>query len=598
MPRVSQIVGLLVLIVIMSACAKQNSSGPTGGPEDITPPHVVEANPPEKTINFSSKSFEVTFDEYFILDNINQKLMVSPPFEKKPEVKIKKKTLLVNFEEELRDSVTYTFYFLDAIKDLNANNPVDNFQYVFSTGPVLDSLSVLGKIYDAGTLDPGEEIFVLLYSSHGDTMPQTTIPEYIAKASAEGEFRIDNIAGGTYSIYGLKDLNSNKIFDLPDESFAFTDSLITLSAANNYIPPMPDSLSTRQDSARYEHMPGKEYELFLFTEEFNQQYLTSSDRKEAYKLRYTFKIPIDSGQFAIEFPDAPGTNFKMEESRNRDTITVWLLDSLLYSEQTIKALTSYPLTDTTGGITILKDTMTFRYMAPRQTRGRTTDNKSALSVVHNGSARPGVKPGHKLTLSFDKPIAKIDSSLLKLFVTADTSQLELDYKLRWDTINYNSLILDYDFIEDSTYIAVWEKAAFTDIFGNLSDSAGVRFMVRNKDSYGTLTMTLSGYEGNVILQVMNPKGSIAEERHLDLPDQNESYFALLNKGDYMLKLIFDLNGDGKWTTGDYKLKRQAEPVGFYPSLINIKVQWDLEQDWEIKEINIKSDDLRKGSTRN
>ncbi len=55
---------------------------------------------------------------------------------------------------------------------------------------------------------------------------------------------------------------------------------------------------------------------------------------------------------------------------------------------------------------------------------------------------------------------------------------------------------------------------------------------------------------------------------------------------------------GALLTPGFDVKKILVPVGFYPSLINIKVQWDLEQDWEIKEINIKSDDLRKGSTRN
>ena len=63
---------------------------------------------------------------------------------------------------------------------------------------------------------------------------------------------------------------------------------------------------------------------------------------------------------------------------------------------------------------------------------------------------------------------------------------------------------------------------------------------------------------------------------------------MLDKGEYTVKAIFDLDENGKWTTGDYDIKRQPEPVSFYPNVIDIKVQWDLVQDWEINELNFKT----------
>lgn len=86
MHKVLHIVTLIIAGCLVFSCAKQNNAGPSGGPVDETPPLVVEAIPPNKTINFTEKSFEITFDEYFVLDNIDQKLMVSPPLDKKPEI--------------------------------------------------------------------------------------------------------------------------------------------------------------------------------------------------------------------------------------------------------------------------------------------------------------------------------------------------------------------------------------------------------------------------------------------------------------------------------------------------------------------------------
>ena len=59
------------------------------------------------------------------------------------------KNVITEFEEDLRDSTTYTFYFQDAIRDLNEGNILEDYQFVLSTGSVIDSLSVTGNVYNA-----------------------------------------------------------------------------------------------------------------------------------------------------------------------------------------------------------------------------------------------------------------------------------------------------------------------------------------------------------------------------------------------------------------------------------------------------------------
>lgn len=593
MRRVSHIAALVISGFLMFSCAKQNSSGPTGGPLDETPPKVVEAVPPDKSINFAEKEFKITFDEYFVLDNITQKLMISPPFDKKPEITSRGKTMSVTFEEELRDSITYTFYFMDAVKDLNEGNPIENFQYVFSTGPTLDSLSVTGTIYNANTLDSGEEIFVVLYTNLNDTAPATMLPEYITRAGTDGKFRIDNIAEGEYAIYGLVDLNNNKYYDLPDETFAFIDSTITLSGTNNYIPEMPDSLATAADSARYLSIPGKEYSLYHFQGANTQQYLTSTSRDEAYKLMYTFKQPLDSGQFDISFIDSIEVEYLMEMSAKKDSVIIWVLDSTAYKSQTLIIRADYPETDSTGAITIVTDTIRHRYSAPPPQRGRKQQKKTGLAVKHNISTSSGFKPGSDVLFTFVTPMQDTDTSLIDLFMVADTNLLPLEYSINRDSVSNKKFILKHPFIQDSTYLLRYDRGAFEDIFGMRSDSTGVRFKINNIDSYGTLTMKLSGFLGNIILQLIDSKDIMVKENYIELNDDVDIFYPLLDKGEYIVKAIFDLDGNGEWTGGDFSKKLQPEPVSFYPSVIDIKVQWDLIQEWEINKINFKPDEIRK-----
>ena len=117
---------------------------------------MLESDPPNYSIRFEAKKIQITFDEYIVLDNVNQELIVSPPMVELPEVKLRKKTLIIEFEEELKENTTYTFNFGNAIKDLHEGNKLQNFEYVFSTGDILDSLSVKGTLRYAETLKKPE----------------------------------------------------------------------------------------------------------------------------------------------------------------------------------------------------------------------------------------------------------------------------------------------------------------------------------------------------------------------------------------------------------------------------------------------------------
>ena len=52
-------------------------------------------------------------------------------------------------------------------------------------------------------------------------------------------------------------------------------------------------------------------------------------------------------------------------------------------------------------------------------------------------------------------------------------------------------------------------------------------------------------------------------------------------GKYKLKYIDDANRDGKWTTGSWEKRTQAERVTNYPSEIIIRSNWNLEIEWEL-----------------
>lgn len=602
-----RIISILFLpVMFIASCAKVSS--PVGGAKDEQPPVVLDSEPKNWSLNFDRSAFEIRFDEYFVLDNVDQALMISPPLDHKPEIKVRGKSLIVELhdEEELRENVTYSFNFLNSIRDLNEGNPLENFKYVFSTGNVIDSLSVTGYIYDALNLEAGEDILVMLHSGLHDSLPGTTQPDYITRAYDDGKYRIDNIAGGEYKIYGLSDNNNNKIYDMPGEAFAFLDTSIYISPENNYIPQRPDSLfmasdtavagtgkdttalaavsngAARADSLKYEHIPGREYKLYYFTAENEIQYLTGSSRSLPYLLQFTFSLPLDTASFNIEFADTlKEAGYIREVSSTLDTFKIWLTDSSLYSRELITAYLDYPETDTLGQLQMVSDTLKLRYAAARKGRGKTASGERKLIFTTNLSQRAGLVPGKKPHFAFQTPVEEPDTSKIQLFLMNDTLKQEQDYTIHRDSLDPKKFIIDTELVPDSSYMLVAEQAAFENIYGHTSDSLGYNFRVRSPDEFGKLIMNLSGYEGNIIIRLLDAGEELKREKKIMTGGKKSLEFPYLAAGQYLVKIIFDLDGNGEWTTGDYEQDRQPEPVTYFPKKIDLKVGWELTEDWQV-----------------
>ena len=70
-------------VLLAVGCAQV--SAPTGGPKDETPPVPVRIEPPSESVNLRPERLIMEFDEYVVLRNANQQLVVSPPLARNPE---------------------------------------------------------------------------------------------------------------------------------------------------------------------------------------------------------------------------------------------------------------------------------------------------------------------------------------------------------------------------------------------------------------------------------------------------------------------------------------------------------------------------------
>lgn len=587
-----------------------------GGPKDETPPRVVKSSPDNYSTKFNTKRVEIEFNEFIQLKNINQELIVSPPSKEKPVVRLRNKSVIIDIEGNLLDSTTYTFNFGQAIVDNNESNLLENYQYVFSTGNYIDSLGISGIILNAFDLKPTEEpITIMLYDDLKDSVPYKKIPMYIGKSTKKGNFEINNVKNDTFKVFALKDKNYNLIYDLPDEEIAFLDTTFILSGKliqefldsvkiskdtttiDSVLTIKADTLATLlkdsllQDSLVIDTITfpkrnkySLSFELFLFQEDRKPQYLLGTSRSNRMKLGFYFNRPKQDSLMIEPLNFTCDTNwYLLEENLSRDTLIYWIKDSLVYKRDTLKLHLKYLVTDSIFNYVFLDDTVNLVYseelvQSKKKEKAEKVTEALRLTVsIGNGATQDLHK---SISLNPEYPIMNTDKSKISLFKLKDTLEYSQEFTLSPDSIYFRKYWIDYKWEEIMNYRLFLEPLAFTDIYGVTNDTVNIAFKAQSLDHYGKLILNLTNVEQSILVQLLNEKDNI-----LRVNQQNESgltEFAFLEPGKYKLKIIFDNNENGKWDTGKYLQKLQPERVLFYTGEINVRANWDLELNWNLK----------------
>lgn len=586
----------------------------------MAPPVILKSKPGKRSTLFTGNKIELTCDEFINLQGMSQELVVSPPLEKPPEIRMRGKTLVIEFQEDLRENTTYTLSFGETIKDLNEGNILRNFEFVFSTGEKLDSLGILGMAVQAFNLEfPETEdpVFVMLYENLSDSAPLLEIPDYIGKITPQGAFLINNIGPGTYRLFALQDMNRNYKYDVPEEMIGFLDTTLFLDPGMfayrqpDTVPPpdsvwvdsvdidLADSLGPGpEDTVRVEVSDslmlaelGKYsvyVDIFLFQEDNKPQYLADYTREDRRKLSLYFNREL-TGRVCLEpFNFSPtGDWYLLEEHVMKDTQDYWIRDSLVYNKDSLQFLAEYPVTDSLGQLARFHDTLSFNYREPQQATGRRrrkevqeeTTEKITLSTSLSGSKPQDIH--RPVTILVQHPVSGTDQSRISFTREADTLRLPVSYSLEKDSTRMRRFFMQVDWESEMRYFLDIYPGAFTDIYGFTHDTLSISSTTRSAEWYGRILLNLSGVDGPKILQLLDKNDEIV--RSTSVMEDGLIELSFLEPAGFTLKLVHDDNGNGRWDTGSYLEGIQPESVTYHPGSINIRSNFDLEINWNLKE---------------
>lgn len=618
MKPIPKYIALLLVIIGFYACA--STGMPDGGPYDETPPKFVRATPEPNATNNKRKKISIEFDEYIKLDKASEKVIISPPQNEAPEVKVSGHRVLVEFFDTLRENTTYTVDFGDAIVDNNEDNPLGNFAYAFSTGEHIDTMEVSGTVLAAENLEPVKGIQVGLHKNLEDSAFVKLPFDRISRTDSRGRFTIRGVAPGTYRIYALMDGNQNYLFDSKTEAIAFLDSLV--------VPDMrpavrQDTVWNEVDTLAYDTIYEVHYTRFLpdnlilrsFKEENPMQYLVKSEREQLNRFSLYFSAKADTlpAIKGLDFDEKDA--FIIESNPRNDTIRYWIKDTVMCERDTLTFQMDYLATDTLGQLVPKTDTLRMvnkidkkRRMAlaeeamkkeekerkKREKRGDTLKAEPkffAMSV----DAPSSLDLNRNIVLKFEEPVEYIDTSAIHMAVKVDSLWEDIPFILMEDSVAPRQYQILADWQPGQEYQLKIDSLGIKGIYGLYTNKVENQLKVKTLEDYGTLYLNIVGAGPHAIVQLLNSSDGVVRQQ--PVTDKNTCDFYFLQPSTkYYIRLFNDDNNNGVWDTGNYAEKRQPEEVFYFPKVWEMKANFEFEETWDIHALPLdkqKLDEIKK-----
>lgn len=524
------LIPLLMLPIILTNCAKRGTI--TGGAKDTLAPVMTSSNPSNYSKNFKGNSIRLNFDEYIKLKDANKQIIVSPPLKNNLIITPNgsaSKFINITFKDTLQDNTTYTINFGQSIEDNNEGNPYTAFKYVFSTGEYIDSLNFKGTVNDALSKTVDKNISVMLYpvENFTDSTIYKKTPLYVTNTLEYGSnFEIDNIKKGTYYAIALKDENKNNLFDPKIDKIAF----------------YPKKVSIPTDTL---------VNLNLFKEEASfevRKPIQQSQNKVTFGLNI---LNYDDFKVENKINNKP-INTKITKVGDKDSIAIWL-PKLDFKEDSLQ-------------ISIKNRNQDFNQKLKLK-NFKTTDT---LQIVLNKSTNLDFRDSYYIKVS--TPIEKLDATKF-LFTKKDST----NFPFKLNLLNLeNKIAVDFEKLEDEKFNLTILPGAITDFYGKINDTLTANILTKKHTEYGNLNLVVNNAKhSKYIVQLLDDKENIKYEMFSE--GKNEYYFVDILPNKYVVRIVYDMDGNKKWTPGDYLKKRLPEEVIYFPQLIDVRANWDVNQ---------------------
>ena len=515
----------------MMSCAKRGSI--TGGLKDTIPPVLISSSPKNFSTDFKETEIKLVFDEYVKLKNLNKQLIVSPPMKHEPVIlpTNASKFITIKIKDTLQPNTTYSINFGQSLADNNEGNAINQFKYVFSTGPYIDSLSVKGIIKDSYEKYVDNFVSVMLYEvndKYKDSTVYKELPRYITNTlDSLRTFQLENLKAGKYLLVAMKDKSNNNKFNPKDDKIGFIKHPITIP--NDTI-----------------------FELELF--------------KETLPLK-TFK-PIQASGNRLYLPYDGKQNFKVLKPK----ITL-----KNHTETLETIVTQFPKKDSLQiwYKPIKTDSLSLEISAEKYNK------KFAFKIKDLKKDTLSIKPvqsgvlnfRERFTLESETPLVKFDSTKIAL---VNKDSVAVKFTTEYDEFEQK---LYFDFKKEplEKYRFTLLPGALTDFYDKTNDTLSYKLTTKELEDYGNLVLNLQNVKRfPIIVEITNKKGDkVLASAYSE--GQTKIEFNLVEPEAFAVRVIYDDNKNKMYDTGNFLTKTYAEEVFYFQKEVDVRSNWDVDQ---------------------
>lgn len=536
----------------MMSCAKRGSI--TGGLKDTLAPVLSSSSPKNFNTDFKGDQIVLNFDEYVKLKNLNKQLVISPPMKHEPLITPTNvsKVLTIKIKDTLQPNTTYSFNFGQSITDNNEGNAMNQFKYIFSTGPYIDSLSIGGIVKDAYEKNVDNFVSVMLYEvndKYKDSVVYKDLPRYITNTlDSLRTFKLENLKAGKYLLVAMKDKGSNNKFNPKDDKIGFIKHFITVPN---------DTL----------------FELELF--------------KETLPLK-TLK-PIQASGNRLFLPYEGKQNFKLSQPKivlkNNDEILETIVTQ--FPKKDSLQVWYKPLKADSLQLEVTKENYNKKFTFKIKDQKKDTLN---ITAVQNGV----INFRDRFTLETATPLVKFDKSKIKLI---NKDSLDVDFTTEYNELE-QKLYVDFKKEPLEKYKFTFLPGALTDFYDNINDTLSYKLNTKEYADYGNLVLNLKNVKRfPIIVEITNKKGDVVLAS--DYSEGNTKIqFDLLQPESFTLRITYDDNKNKIYDSGNFLNKTYAEEVFYYQKEIDVRTNWDVDETIDLSipynpEVEKKETDKKK-----
>jgi hypothetical protein len=542
----------ILIIIIYIACARQGM--PPGGPVDKKPPFIVSTIPKSDTTNVPlDTKIEIKFNEAVDPTSCEESIFITPFPGDDVKYKWRGSRLRIVLPQKLLPNRTYVIAIGAGTKDRRNNTMKDSFVLAFSTGPVLDKASVTGQVFADATT---KGIHIWAYDLKDDAQPDPAkqFPLYITQTGETGNFRLANLAFGSYRIFAVADRELNNRYDAEYDLLGVAARDVQLSAET------PDA-----------------YGLFIRTSvhDTTQPRLRAAVALDRNHLDLRFSEPmaanppltlddiiITGSQDTLQIRDA------YLDERSAAYLHIITEAQKADERYTVKIDNAMDL----AGFSIPPDSNITAFTGSAKAD---STKPQFLAVVPQDSAK-FVPLNSKIEMLFSE---KMDSrSVEKSLFVADTTGDTIAG--RWSWKNGAHVIFTPKALKAMTLYQVSLTCDSTlDAFANrLADTLVVkRFTTVNPDTLseisGALTDSDTTDSGKFFLQAQSKSGYVYDQW---LENKGEYRFQNIMAGIYTLSAFRDRDGNGKFSYGEAWPFQPAERFYVFPDSIQVRSKWPNE----------------------